>query len=133
MAVSQREPAQQSRTVDEQLEAISRGAGAVQDKEYTVSGYALVVTLRIDAAHWPAIWYSWLSLKGHLQSYHYVWSTSHYVRRAGDEVLSTMIVVFENAAAVAAWLRDGYSTDQMLREMGVPEEDFEVHLMRDFS
>lgn len=125
--------ATQTRSIDEQLAAVTAGAGVSQVKEYTVSGYALVVTVRVDAADWANIWYSWLSLKGHLQSFHYVQSTSHYVRRTDDEVLSTMIVVFENSAAVAAWLRDGYSTDQMLREMGVPEEDFEVHLMRDFS
>jgi hypothetical protein len=128
-----RAPSRQSRTTEEQVRAVEAGAGIPQQKEYMVSGYALVVTVRADAANWPNIWYSWLSLKGHLQSFHYLQSTHHFVRRAGDEILSTMIVVFESASAVSRWLQDGYSTDQMLREMGVPEGDFEVHLMRDFS
>lgn len=130
---AQRGGTAQARSVDQQVEAVLRGAGSPPVKEYMVSGYALVVTVRMDPGHWPNVWYSWLSLKGHLQSFHYLTSTHHFVRRTEDEVLSTMVVVFDNASAVAAWLRDGYPMDQMLREMGVPESDFEVHLMRDFS
>lgn len=121
----------QARTAEEQIRTVARSAA--EPKEYTVAGYALVVTVAVDASIWPNIWYSWLSLKGHLQSFHYFQGTHHFVQRAGDEVLSTMVVVFDNAAAVSAWLQDGYSTDRMLREMGIAEEDFQMHLMRDFG
>lgn len=123
----------QTRTVEEKVRSLKTGVGAPRLKEYAVAPYSLVVTVQMPSATWPNIWYSWLSLKGHLQSFHDIQSTHAFASRVGDDVIALFAVVSESADSLAAWLREGYSVDQMLREMGVPEENFEVRMMRDFS
>lgn len=115
------------------IDRVHAGAGSPHLKEYSVAGYALVVTVKMNAATWPNIWYSWLSLKGHLQAFHYVQETYAFADRNEEVVTAVFVVVCESEDAAAAWLQEGYTVDRMLDEMGVPASDYTVQLMRDFS
>lgn len=121
------------RAAEEQSAAIAAGVGAPRIGEYSIAPYALVVTARMDEATWPKVWFSWLSLKGHLQGFHYVRATYQFTSRIAGQIVAIFAVVFNSADAAGAWVERGYTVDMMLREMGVPDEDFEVRMMRDFS
>jgi hypothetical protein len=121
------------RGLEEQVAAVAAGAGAPRIGEYSIAPYALVVTARMSEETWPKVWFSWLSLKGHLQGFHYVRSTYQFTSRIADEIVAIFVVVFNSADAAGAWLEHGYTVEMMLSEMGVPESRYEVRMMRDFS
>lgn len=115
-------------------QAVEEGLGGSRYKEYEYPAYAEVVRAHIPQDMWSAVYMSWLSLKGHLQGLHDFDRTEFFCTKRDDgTVLALFAVIWQGADALAEWLDHGYSTDQMLREMGVPEADISVELMRDFS
>ncbi len=117
-------------TKDEELEMLKR-TGALG--EFVIAGFAQMARAEIPAEHWSGVFFSWLSLKGHVQSLHSAERTEMFATRVGDTVYALFIVLWAEADALASWLEDGYDITEMLREMGIPDEDVEVTLMRDFS
>jgi hypothetical protein len=115
-------------------ERIEGGLGGDRYKEYDLAGYAEVVDAHIPQDMWSAVFFSWLSLKGHVQGLH-EFDRSALLCTIGKDgrVHAIFSVIWQNAETLAEWLRNGYSVERMLRSMGVPEDDFHVHLMRDFS
>jgi hypothetical protein len=114
--------------------AVEEGLGGSRYKEYEYPPYAEVVRAHVPQEMWSAVYMSWLSLKGHLQGLHDFDRTEFFcTSREDGTVLALFAVIWQGADALTEWLDRGYSTDQMLREMGVPEADISVELMRDFS
>jgi len=113
---------------------IEEGLGTSRYKGYELAPYAQMVTARIPKAVWSGVLFSWLSMKGHLQGlWQFDRSQFFATELPSGCVEAVFIVAWQGAETLTAWLRDGYSVETMLREMGVPDEDLEVRLMRDFS
>lgn len=117
----------ESRVVDE-------GLGGARYKEYEYPPYAQVVSVRIPLEVWSGVVYSWLSLKGHMQGLH-GFDRSEFFTTAVDDthIYAIFVVVWQGADTLAEWMQRGYSTEKMLAEMGIPSDDIDVHLMRDYS
>jgi hypothetical protein len=113
---------------------IDDGLGTSRYKEYELAPYAQIVIARIPRAVWSGVMFSWLSMKGHLQG---LWQFDHSQFLATElpdgRVEAVFVVAWQGAETLTAWLQNGFSVENMLREMGVPDEDLEVRLMRDFS
>ena len=113
---------------------IEEGLGTSRYKEYELAPYAQIVTARIPKAVWSGVLFSWFSMKGHLQGLWQFDRTQCFATELPDGRVEAMFVVaWQGAETLSAWLREGFSVETMLREMGVPEEDLEIRLMRDFS
>jgi hypothetical protein len=113
---------------------IDEGLGTSRYKEYELAPYAQMVTARIPKAVWSGVLFSWLSLKGHIQGlWQFDRSQFFATERPDGYVEAVFIVAWQGAETLTAWLRDGFSVETMLREMGIPEGDMDVKLMRDFS
>lgn len=114
--------------------AVEEGLGGSRYKEYEYPAYAEVVRAHVPVERWTAVYYSWMSLKGHLQGLHDFDRSEFFCTSRDDEtILALFAVIWQGADAMAEWLESGYPTDQMLRDLGVPEQDISVELMRDFS
>jgi hypothetical protein len=115
-------------------ERIEGGLGGDRYKEYDLAGYAEVVDAHVSQEMWSAVFFSWLSLKGHVQGLH-EFDRSSLLCTVGKDgrVHAIFAVIWQNAETLSEWLRNGYSVERMLRSMGVPDDDIHVHLMRDFS
>lgn len=113
---------------------IGRGLGTTRYKEYELAGYAEVVRARIPDEIWTGVFFSWMSMKGHLQGMN-GFDRSQFFATAveGGGMEATFVVVWEDAEMLAEWLENGFSVEDMLLEMGIPADDVHVLLMRDFS
>jgi hypothetical protein len=114
--------------------AVEEGLGGSRYKEYEYPAYAEVVRVHVPVERWTAVYFSWMSLKGHLQGLH-DFDRSEFFCTSRDDgtVLALFAVIWQGADAMAEWLENGYPTDKMLRELGIPDADISVELMRDFS
>jgi hypothetical protein len=112
----------------------SAGAGGSRYKEYDIAPYVVAVRAQVPRTIWPGVFYSWLSLKGHLQGTHSLETTYMFARGLEDgRILAMFYVVFTLSEGLSAWLEEGYTVDKMLTQMGVPAEDIDVQIMRDYS
>lgn len=113
---------------------VNEGFDMASYKEYELAGYAEVVRATFPRAAWSGVLFSWLSLKGHLQGLHEFDRTDCFVT-VNDEgrVEALFAVVWHGADTMSAWLQEGYTVEKMLRNMGVPEADLSIQLMRDYS
>jgi hypothetical protein len=118
----------------EMSDGISGGLGTSRYKEYELAPYAQVVRARIPAAIWSGVLFSWLSLKGHVQGMWQFDRTQLFATELPDgTVEATFVVAWQGAETLTEWLQGGFSTEIMLHEMGISDDDVEVRLMRDFS
>jgi hypothetical protein len=128
------EGGRETRPSDTRATTLVEGLGTSRYQEYELAPYAQVVRVRIPHVLWDAVLFSWLSLKGHLQGLWQFDRTQFFATVLEDgSVDATMVVVWQGAEAIDQWLEHGYSADTMLREMGIPESNIDVCLMRDFS
>lgn len=110
------------------------GLGSSRYKEYDIPGYVQVVRARIPAEIWSGVFYSWLSLKGHLQGLHDFDRTEFFATSTADgDVDAVFAVVWNGAESLTGWLENGYPMDLVLANMGIPVENVNVQLMRDYS
>lgn len=112
---------------------IDEGLGGARYKEHEVAPYALSVGAEMPTEVWSGVFYSWLSLKGHLQGMHGFDRTQLFAAREGDTVRATFITVWDRAETLYQWLEGGYAVTDMLEEMGIPQEEIRFELMRDYS
>jgi len=113
---------------------VGSGLGSSRYKEYDIPGYAQIVRARIPAAIWSGVYYSWLSMKGHLQALHDWDRTEFFATSLPDgDVEAVFAVIWNGAEALADYVENGYPVDEMLRGVGIPEQNIDVQLMRDFS
>jgi len=123
-----------TQTLREKLDFIrEQGLGTPRYREYEDSPYALVVRATMPFDAWTGVFYSWLSLKGHLQGLHGWDRTELFASRWENTVTATFITVWENAESMSQWLDIGYPVPELLENMGVAPEDMDFQLMRDFS
>lgn len=113
--------------------ALEEGLGGSRYKDYDAAPYGYLVHASIPADLWDAVFFSWMSLKGHLQGLHDMQRTELFATRAGDTIFAVFITVWTYRATMAAWIEHGYSADEMLRSEGVSEDDITVTLVRDYS
>ena len=114
-------------------EMIQGGLGASRYKEYDIAPYAQMIQAAIPQPLWSGVFFSWMSMKGHLQGLHQFDRTQIFATVSGDTVYATFVVVWHNADALAEWMAQGYPVEEMLRAMGIPDADIHIQLVRDFS
>ncbi len=118
---------------EETMERIATGLGSSRYKEYGVAAYAQIVQAAVPRPLWSGVLFSWMSMKGHLQGLHMFDRSQLFATLVGEVVYVTFVVVWDDADALAEWMQHGYSVEEMLRAMGIAEEDIHVQLTRDFS
>ena len=96
--------------------------------------FANLVTATFPAERWSAVFYSWMSLKGFILGVHGVENVRLYATEPQEgRVQATFVVVFSSAGAVAAWIEDGYTVEEMLAANDVDQNDITSVLARDLS
>ena len=118
-------PERQGAAIDERTRA------AEYNVENDASGYAHVVLASFLPDRWSAVYFSWLSLKGWLAGLPQLETLHLYATEHDGRIYTTFIVVFSSAEAVGAWLEHGYPVEEMLRSLGVADQDIRGLLMRD--
>jgi len=113
---------------------IAEGLGTSRYKEYELAPYAQVVRAHIPREMWSGVLFSWLSLKGHVQGLWQFDRTQFFATNLPDgSVDAVFVVIWQGAETLAEWLQNGFCVETMLLEMGIPAENLQVQLMRDFS
>ncbi len=130
MAVLEKHP---SVSPSESLERLQFGLGRTGYKEYAESPWAIVVQASFPEWMWAGVYYSWFSLKGHLQSYYELQDFYFFASRTEDQILGMWGLGFDVRSALEQYVESGYTVAQMLKSMGVPEDDIHVSFHRDFS
>ncbi len=119
---------------DDVRRAVEEGLGGSRYKEYEYPPYAEVVWVYVPQHMWSAVYMSWLSLKGHLQGLHDFDRTEFFCTRCTDgRILAIFAAIWQGADTLAEWLQHGYSIEETLLGIGIPEADITVELMRDYS
>jgi hypothetical protein len=127
-------PSTHTSKLREQLEYIhGQALGSLRYKEYEDAPYAMVVRATMPFDAWTGVFYSWHSLKGHLQGLHGWDRTELFASRNGDIVTATFVVVWQNAEALSQWVETGYPVPELLEAMGIHPDAMDFQLMRDFS
>ncbi len=101
--------------------------------EYEAAPYGLLVQANFPIDRWSAVFFSWLSFKGFVAGLHFCQDTHLFATQAGARVWATMIVTFNSPRGLAEWQQHGYPVEEMLRAMGIPDDDMHIQLLRDFS
>jgi hypothetical protein len=118
----------------EAADRVLQGLGAAgRSEEYEIANYAEVVRAEMPWEVWSGVFYSWMSLKGHLQSRYGFDRVDVMATRVDDTVHALFITVWEGAEVLAGWLNAGYPVPLMLEALGVPPEKIEIQLMRDLA
>lgn len=112
---------------------LEAGLGASRQAEYELAPYGQIVQATIPELLWSSVFFSWLSMKGHLQGLHDMDRTQMFATRQEDRVFAQFITVWTNREAYAEWLQHGYPVEEMLRSMGIDEQDIVIIHVRDFS
>jgi hypothetical protein len=112
---------------------LEAGLGSSRYKEYDIAPFCLMVQAAIEQSRWSGVFFSWMSMKAHLQALHGLERTEAFATLVGDTVYATFIVVWSNADELAEWMERGYPVEEMLRAMGIPDEDMRIQLVRDYS
>ncbi|HZD60601.1 MAG TPA: hypothetical protein VE439_09150 [Anaerolineae bacterium] len=98
-----------------------------------VAPFAYVINVTLPRNIWDGVFFSWLSIKGHLQAFHGVHRMEVFASNIDDRVRAVFIVSWTYEEQLTAWLEDGYTVEEMLRKEGVVEDNIEVSLLRDFT
>lgn len=127
--------AQQRGAVDSDvLSRLHEGLGGGGFKEYyEEAGYVFAVRATLPHELWSGVFYSWLSMKGHLQALHDFMRAELLASESDGVVEALFLVVWEHPEALEEWLTGGYPIDEMLLAVGLDESQIEVELMRDFA
>jgi hypothetical protein len=113
---------------------IAAGLGTSRYKEYEIAPYVQVVRATVPKSIWSGVLLSWFSLKGHIQGlWNFDRSDFFATELPDDRVEAMWVVCWQGAETLAEWLQNGYDVETMLRELGIPDSDLDVRLMRDFS
>lgn len=112
---------------------LEAGLGGSRHKEFELAPYGQMVEVSIAEEIWSSVFFSWLSLKGHLQGLHDMDRTELFAARMGDRVYAMFITVWTKQEAFTEWLQHGYPVEEMLRSMGVEKENIRITYVRDFS
>ncbi len=121
-------------TSQEMSSGIAEGLGTTRYKEYELAPYAQVVRARVPKEMWSGVLFSWLSMKGHLQGLWEFDRTQFFATTLADGSVDALFaVIWQGAETLAEWLQNGYCVETMLLEMGIPAENLQIQLMRDFS
>ncbi len=118
---------------EQELGALDSGMGASRYKDYNEAPFVQMVHAHMPHELWSGVFFSWLSMKGHLQGAHGVLRVEMYATRFAGRVYALFMVVWEEADAMMEWLYHGYPIEEMLRQVGVQPGDITVALARDFS
>lgn len=118
---------------EESAARLEAGLGSSRYKEYDIAPYAQIVQTAVPQPLWSGVFFSWESMKGHLQGLHGFDRTQMFATLVDDTVYATFIVVWSNSYAISGWMESGYPVEEMLRAMRIPEPDIHVQLVRDFS
>lgn len=130
MAVLEKHPSVFPSDAYERLES---SFGMTGYAEYSDAPWAVVTQASFPDGMWPGIFFSWLSLKGHLQSYYELSEEYFLAARNEDQILGIWALGFGNRPALEQFMESAYTVSQMLASMGVPEEDIHVSLHREYS
>lgn len=130
--------AEQRQTASEldRFKTIGRGLGGLRYKEYDIAPYCEMVQAFIPEEVWSGVFYSWSSLKGHLQGLHGLEGTEMYAGREEEgegRIYACFFTIWSSGDALAEWIEHGYPVEKMLKSLGVPEESIEMRLIRDYS
>jgi hypothetical protein len=132
-AISGRAQAPSPQSAEETRGMLEGGLGSSRYKEYDIAPFAQMVQAAVPQELWSGVFFSWMSMKAHLQGLHGLDRTQTYATLSGDIVYATFLVVWQNADELAEWMAHGYPVEEMLRAMGLPDEDIHIQLVRDFS
>jgi hypothetical protein len=103
-------------------------------REYaTTAPYAYIVRAHFEEEIWDGVFFSWLSIKGHMQGFHEVEDIKLFATNKAGNIEAMFMVIFRNEEALTSWLENGYTAEETLRAIGVPNENIEVSLKRDLS
>ena len=127
--------ADSKRAIDtDDLAALAEGLGTSRYKEYDIAQYVEMVQASIPQDLWSGVFYSWLSLKGHLQGLMGLQRTEMFAAvQEDDSVYACFLTIWDDADVMAAWLRDGNPVHRMIIDLGVPEGGVVAQLLRDYS
>jgi hypothetical protein len=117
----------------EAFDRLEQSFGMTGYKEYSDAPWALVTQASFPDWMWPGIFFSWLSLKGHLQSYYELTEDYFLATKNEEQILGIWTLGFGNRPALEQFMESAYTIAQMLASMGVPEEDIHVSLHREYS
>lgn len=113
---------------------IDDGLGTSRYKEYELAPYAQMVIAKVPKTIWSGVLFSWFSMKGHLQGLWQFDRSQFFATELPDGYVEAVFVVaWQGAETLTAWLENGFSVETMLLEMGIPEDQLQVRLLRDFS
>jgi hypothetical protein len=121
------------RTPGHTQRVLEEGLGGTRYKEHEIAPYGLIVRATMPMDVWSGVFYSWLSLKGHLQGLHGIDRTELFAAQDGNSVTAYFITVWDTAEMLAQWMGSGYPVSQMLEAMGVPEDMIELQPVRDYA
>ncbi|MCL5736024.1 MAG: hypothetical protein M1274_10640, partial [Actinobacteria bacterium] len=76
---------------------IDEGLGGTRYKEHEIAPYALIIRTKMPIEIWSGVFFSWLSMKGHLQGMHGFDRTQLFAAQDGDMVTATFITVWDRA------------------------------------
>jgi len=119
----------------EKFESIARGLGGARYKEYDMAPFCEMVQTTVPEELWSNVFYSWTSLKGHLQGMHGLERTEMFATREeqAGAIFVCFFTIWGSGDALAEWLEHGYPIEKMLTGLGVEPETIEVRLIRDYS
>jgi len=120
-------------TGPELAERIASGLGASRYRDYDLAPYAVVVRASMPVDLWSDVFFSWLSLKGHIQGFHAAERTQAFATTVDGRVEALFVTVWDEADVLEEWLADGSPIFGVLVDMGVDPDEIDVTLMRDYS
>lgn len=110
------------------------GQGCASEREdHQAPPCARMVHAAIPGHLWSGVFFSWMSMKGHLQSLADMNRTEMFATSIGDLVYATFITVWNRQENVLECLKHDYPVETMLRHMGVEGEDITVTMASDYS
>src|SRR5680860_1489654 len=92
------------RAIDtDDLVALAEGLGTSRYKEYDIAQYVEMVQATIPQELWSGVFYSWLSLKGHLQGLMGLQRTEMFASvHEDDSVFACFLTIWDDADVMAA-------------------------------
>lgn len=117
----------------EAFQRLEAAFGTTGFGEYSDAPWAVVTQASFPDWMWEGVWYSWLSLKGHFQSFYDLESDYCLASKDGDRILGMWALVFGSRPALEQFMESSYTLSQMLVSIGVAEGDIHVSLHRELS
>jgi hypothetical protein len=101
----------------------------------SVTAYSQVVTAEVPRESWDETYFSLLSLKAHLQSLPGWQRLDFWARDLDDDEAIKLIVVtnWDYPDQLASWLKQGVTTDAILRSIEPPPNTLVVDLYEEIA